>query len=379
MLLDNYFNLFLLMGAVLSVLLSIYLIFYPTKLFANKVLGLLTFSWSVTVFAFIIQSPDFFSRFPHLYGSLDVFTLLFFPLMYVYLRTYLYSDARKISKNLIHIIPALLYLSIFSPFFFQSAETKIEMIHGNLPDWFRSMQMVFNLVIIFQGIFYSVHSLRKLHHFQYFRKARLSHYQLASLKWLRLFVVINVLLWVVGTLGVILEMLQINMIIDLFRLFYLGLTILTLGLGFFTLRRPEFFSEEEDIVNYVFKRYDNFNEQLDEGKKVSDYKILMDYLENEKPYLKPDLKMQDLVDATGLSYKHISEILNTELKKSFFDVINDFRMQTAIDLIKAGFHLKHTLPHLAEQAGFNSKTTFNRIFKKYTGKTPTEYIQFHQY
>ena len=85
--------------------------------------------------------------------------------------------------------------------------------------------------------------------------------------------------------------------------------------------------------------------------------------------------MQDLVNSTGLSYKRISEIFNVEFQKSFFDIVNDYRMKTAIDLINRGYHRQHTLLHLAEQAGFNSKTTFNRTFKKYTGQTPTEYIQ----
>ena len=85
--------------------------------------------------------------------------------------------------------------------------------------------------------------------------------------------------------------------------------------------------------------------------------------------------MQDLVEGTGLSYKRISETLNNEFNQSFFDVINEYRTKAAIKLIDDGFHKDHTLVHLAEQAGFNSKTTFNRIFKKHTGQTPSEYIQ----
>ncbi len=368
---DNYFSIFLLFGAVLSLLFSIFLLFYPNRFYANKVLGFLIFSWAVTVFAYMVQSSDFFLRFPHFFASLDVFVLLFFPLMYIYIRTYLYTDARKIRKNLVHFVPGILYLIIFTPFIIQDSETKIKMIQNDLPGWFRPLQNVFNLVIIFQGIFYTILSLRKLHHFQYFRQSRLKKFQLESLKWLRLFVIINVILWTIGTAGVFLELSGIIIPIDLFALFYLCLTLLTLVLGAFTIRRPEFFSEEEDILRFS-TGVDKVGEK---SVQPNDKERLIKYLEEEKPYLKPDLKMQDMVEATGLSYKRISEIFNTELEKSFFDMVNEYRLQTALRLIREGYHKKHTLPYLAEQAGFNSKTTFNRTFKKYTGQTPTEYIQ----
>jgi AraC-like DNA-binding protein len=266
---------------------------------------------------------------------------------------------------------------VYSPFFFQGTESKSEMIfERTFPAWYLPLQLFFNLLIVGQGIFYSILSLRKLHHFQYFRRVRLTRYQLGSLKWLKLFISLNIVLWLSGTSGFILEVLQINIMVDLFAVFYMGLTILTIVLGVFTLRRPEFFAEEEDILKYLTNKSAQQDIKV-ENKKVSDKELILNYFEKDKPYLKTDLKMQDLVDSTGLSYKRISEIFNVEFQKSFFDIVNEYRMKTAMELINTGFHKQHTLPHLAEQAGFNSKTTFNRIFKKYIGKTPTEYIQSH--
>jgi AraC-like DNA-binding protein len=372
--LENIFNVILLLGAVLSTLLSFYLFFYPIRFFANKVLGALAFSWAMTVFGFMIQSPDFFSRFPHFYASLDVFALLFYPLMYIYLRTYLYEDTRTWKKNILHLTPGLIYVLVYSPFFFQGTESKSEMIfERTFPAWYLPLQLFFNLLIVGQGIFYSILSLRKLHHFQYFRRVRLTRYQLGSLKWLKLFISLNIVLWLSGTSGFILDVLLINIMVDLFDVFYIGLTILIIVLGIFTLRRPEFFAEEEDILKYLTNKSAQQDIKV-ENKKVSDKELILNYFEKDKPYLKTDLKMQDLVDSTGLSYKRISEIFNVEFQKSFFDIVNEYRMKTAMELLNSGFHKQHTLPHLAEQAGFNSKTTFNRIFKKYIGKTPTEYI-----
>ncbi len=375
MVIENYFNLGLLMGTVLSFLLSIYLIFYPNKFFPNKILGVLVFSWSITVFVFVIQSPDFFANYPHLYALLDVFTLLFFPLMYLYIRHYLYKNIKVSKDQIIHFLPALGYLIALSPFFILSGEEKIQLINTEMPSWFVIVQTIFNLVIIIQGVFYSVFSLRTLHHFQYFRKARLSDYQLSSLSWLRTFVTINVILWIIGTTGAILGIFGVQIFINLFKVFYSGLTLLTIVLSIFTMQRPELFAESENILDLLNKPTISKETKSKRGYAPDDFKKLSDYLKNEKPYLKNDLKMQDLVDSTGLSYKLISELFNSEFKKSFYDVMNEYRLEEAIHLIDEKFHVQHTLPYLADKAGFNSKTTFNRVFKKYTGMTPSEFIQ----
>jgi len=372
---NSFFSLILLMGAVLSFLLAMYLSLYPNSFFPNRILGVLVFSWSITVFAFIIQSPEFFEKYPHLYALWDVFTLLYFPLMYLYIRFYLYKDLRITYKTFLHILPALGYLIAFSPFLLLSKDVKLHMLANGFPGWFRPLQAVFNIIIILQGIFYSIYALRTLHHFQYFRKTRFSALQIETINWLRFFVILNIVLWIVGTTGAFLDIFGIAIFIDLFKVFYSGLTLLTILLSIFTIRLPALFSENEDLRMFISQPVNSVPKPITEPEKPSkDYQLLKDHLNSQKPYLKTDLKMQDLMQATGLSYKRISEIFNTEFNKSFFEVINEYRLEEALRLIREDFHKVHTLPHLAEKAGFNSKATFNRVFKKYTGKTPTEYI-----
>ena len=375
MVIDSYFSLGLLMGAVLSFLLSMYLLFYPSKFYPNRILGGLVLSWSITVFAFIVQSPAFFEKYIHLYALWDVLTLLFFPLMYLYVRFYLYKDIRLTYGDLWHFLPAIAYLIVFSPFFFSDAQSKLNYLANGFPFWFQPLQAVFNIIIILQGTFYSIYSFRTLHHFQYFRKTKFSSLQLDALNWLKLFLIINTCLWIFGTTGAFLDIFGISIFINLFNVFYLGLTLLTILLSVFTIQRPALFSESKDIRVLVSNAQPKNKSKVDADNLSSDYTILRDHLIKDKPFLKPDLKMQDLVDATNLSYKRISEVFNNEFNKSFFEVINEYRLKEALLLIENDFHVLHTLPHLAEQAGFNSKATFNRAFKKFTGQTPSEYIK----
>ena len=87
------------------------------------------------------------------------------------------------------------------------------------------------------------------------------------------------------------------------------------------------------------------------------------------------MTLQNLADGSGMTKHRVSELLNAEIGLSFSDVINEYRVKEVIRLINEGSHKQHKLLHLAELAGFNSKATFNRIFKKKTGMTPSQYIQ----
>ena len=374
MIIESYFDLILLLGGVLSFLLSIYLLFYPGNFFPNRILGALVFSWTVTVFVFILYSTDFYKEHVHLYAVMDVFTLMFFPLMFLYLRNYLYRDIKKPWRQFFHFIPAILYLVAFSPFFIQSADAKLKMLIDGFPEWFKIFQSIFNIVIILQGVYYTILCLREIHRFRYFHKKHLSKFQLATLSWLRMFVLVNVILWMFGTAGVILEILGIGLFIDLFKIFYAGLSLFTIALAIFTLKKPELFSESEDIINLGrINKVSSSKNITDQNNK--DFEVFSQFIEREKPYLNSELTMQDLVESTGIPYKRVSEVFNKKFNKSFYEVMNEYRLEEAKDLINKGFHHNYTISHLAEKAGFNSKTTFNRIFKKYTDQTPSDYIR----
>lgn len=154
MLISNYFNLFLLIGAAMSLLISAYLWLTPPAKFANKSLGFLVFCWSITVVSFAMGSQEFFTRFPHAYGLGSTAAFLFFPAFYMYIKSYLYQDARKLSGYWWHFIPFIAFALSISPFYFQSGENKIEFINSRNIDWLNSIFLYGSLIVIAQGIIY---------------------------------------------------------------------------------------------------------------------------------------------------------------------------------------------------------------------------------
>lgn len=104
-------------------------------------------------------------------------------------------------------------------------------------------------------------------------------------------------------------------------------------------------------------------------------KELEQILEAEKLYLESDLKLDDLARKLHVNARTLSEIINQGMGKSFFDLINDYRIEYTKHLMKTNTDKRKTILEFMYESGFNSKSSFNTAFRKYTGSTPTEWMR----
>lgn len=129
----------------------------------------------------------------------------------------------------------------------------------------------------------------------------------------------------------------------------------------------------EDSAAKVKEKYKTSNVSESECKQL--VKKLEHVMQEEKFYANPDLKLIDLAEAVGASSHTLSYLFNQYLKKSFFDYVNDYRMERFKELVARKAHTKYTLDILITKCGFGSRASFFRNFKKMTGMTPNEYIK----
>lgn len=101
-------------------------------------------------------------------------------------------------------------------------------------------------------------------------------------------------------------------------------------------------------------------------------------MKKRKPYLNAGLGLQDLADTISVNMHTVSWVINEGYKKNFFDFINEYRIEEFKRLVNHDQYKHFTFLALALEVGFSSKTTFNRAFKKFTGKTPREYFGTEQ-
>jgi AraC-like DNA-binding protein len=116
---------------------------------------------------------------------------------------------------------------------------------------------------------------------------------------------------------------------------------------------------------------------LSEDQQIAIAGRLARLMEEKKVYTDPDLTLEKLASLMKTPRHHVSEVLNQYLHRSFYQFINDCRMQKVLNLLDQCRRQEITpnILSIAYEAGFNSKSAFNQYFKKTTGFTPTEYLK----
>lgn len=114
-----------------------------------------------------------------------------------------------------------------------------------------------------------------------------------------------------------------------------------------------------------------------EEKSISEDDIILvkNLMEVNKVYLNSELNLSDLAKMAHMSRGQLSEIINTTFEKNFNDFVNGYRVEAFKGMLKDNKHKQLSLLGIAQECGFNSKATFNRVFKKLTNHSPTEYLK----
>ena len=119
------------------------------------------------------------------------------------------------------------------------------------------------------------------------------------------------------------------------------------------------------------QKYEGY--QLDEEIASAYAKEAKDLMEKEKLYRNPDLTLPMLARKLKLSANTLSQVLNGYCGQTFYNFINSYRLEEVASMMRDPKFDDKSVLELLLEAGFKSKSTFNPIFKKWTGKTPSEY------
>jgi AraC-like DNA-binding protein len=160
--------------------------------------------------------------------------------------------------------------------------------------------------------------------------------------------------------------------------------LVILLIGFFGLRQSVIFSREADWlpspeVSETMREIPLIQKKETKSlsftaEELSKWKIQVEkYIEEKKPFLEPEYHLTDLASALKLKPYLLSEILNQGVGGSFFDIINRYRIDEAKRRLRdpAFDHMK--ILAIAMDCGFNSKSSFNDIFRKMNGITPSQF------
>jgi AraC-like DNA-binding protein len=177
---------------------------------------------------------------------------------------------------------------------------------------------------------------------------------------IRFFVVAASLLWVAIILRFAIQRVP-NLLVPL------GASMLVYALGYLKMRRPDASEREKLPVRKTEKL------QLTPERSGRYLNKLLQFMEQERPFTDGDLTIQKLAHKLAIPAPHLSQTINERLGKSFPDFINSYRIEEAKKHLLDPAKKHYTVLAIAEEVGFNSKSSFNEVFKKHVKMTPTEF------
>ena len=305
--------------------------------------------------------------------SFQFITFTYGPLMYLYV-IFMTNPERKFNWfSLLHFIP-------FIVFFVVSVVFRSEPLVRDLRSFFRpdkliSLRIIYGTCFFLSITSYSLLAFLEIGRHQKNLKNFVSYTSgVLTLNWLKIisasFYLAYFILFILGGLNMIGNFIPFDPYFVIFGF----ITIFSFVFSFYGIRQPAIFGQELVHANDEKRDTEKYTKSGLKEKQAKEYLTkLINYVEGHRPYLDRDLSIYDLSKMTGIPRHYITQILNEKHGKNFFTFINEYRVKEVIERFGNPKFRHFTILSIAYDAGFNSKTTFNAIFKSQTGLTPSEF------
>lgn len=367
-------SLLILIGISQGIFLAI-IIFFQKKgnHTANIYMAATILAMSFSIFFGILIKTNLYLYAPHLLWTGYPFQLLFGPFLFLYIKRQV-NPEKKLSMELIHFIPFVLIILLMAPYFKLSGAEKIYL--AKHPEELKPILPVLwlNIATQIQIWIYIVVIWKTLNRHEKSVKQNYSNISKVNLKWIR------DILYQIGVIFIVLSLIIVIRLLfpDLWSYFgeYLDQRIIPILVSIAIYRAGyKALTQLEILFTSVPETTTTDVPQKPSGS--IDQRIL-NFMENKKPFLDPDLTLPQLAEELQLTRNQLSAMINQETGSHFFDFINSYR----IEQVKKDLHDtekdQFTILALALDAGFNSKATFNKVFKKVVGMTPRQYKQLRE-
>ena len=305
--------------------------------------------------------------------SFQFITFTYGPLMYLYVKFMTKPETKFNWFLLMHFIP-------FAAFFVVSVIFRTEPLVRDLRTFFIndkliSLRIIYGTSFFLSITIYSTLSFIEIGRHQRNLKNLVSYTSgILTLNWLKIISVIfymaYFILFILGGLNMIGNYIPFDPYFVIFGF----ITLFSFVFSFYSIRQPVIFDQDLKQGHDEKKNGEKYLKSGLKDKQAKEYlERLISYVGDKKPYLDRDLSIYDLSQATGIPRHYITQILNEKHKKNLYTFINEYRVKEVIERFSNPKYNNYTILAIAFDAGFNSKTTFNAIFKSQTGFTPREF------
>jgi len=331
-------------------------------------------------------------QFPHLLGVEIPLPLAYGPLLYLYTSELTRLTHRR-RYRLLHFVPlALAYLYII-PFYMLTPGRKI-WVYQHEGEGFRERQLLLLCAIVLSGVSYALASWFRLQRHRKRIDAQFSNTEKINLAWLRYLIAGISVIW-------------LTIFLDNEAYIFGAVVAFVCFIGYFGIRQTGIFTDHSRLVweqgsaapdgaaaslaaetagpqepitgagnaaqdTAVKAKYARSGLSQDVALLI--YGNLEALMMRERLFTDPELTLVQLSEKLGTNANHLSQVINMVGNMSFYDYVNALRIAEFTRIAGLPENQKYTLLHLALECGFNSKTSFNRNFKKHTGLSPSEFL-----
>jgi AraC-like DNA-binding protein len=333
-------------------------------------------------------------NYPALLGHIP-YPLVHGPFLFMYTAELTRQQPRNRMVWMLHFVPVILLYIALIPFFRLTLAEKVS-VYLNKGAGYEGLMRICVIAIIISGIAYVAASLYLLNKYRKSIEDEFSNTEKINLAWLRYLIYGIAVVWIAVIFG------DESMVFG-------TVVVFVFCLGYFGIRQPGIFTTaspqlkrtptpstekitsqpgesayhqqlpEEGVdqtgAGTINPKIKYEKSGLDEEKAGKIYNQLVGCMTNQKFFTDSELTLAALAKTLNVHPNHLSQVINSYEGKNFYDYINYQRVEEFKRLAPLPDNRNYTLLSLAFECGFNSKTSFNRNFKKVTGVSPSEYLE----
>jgi len=370
----------------ISFYLFVLLAVKPNKITADKLLMIWQLIATLHLASLYLQVSGNYRQFPNLIGWGDLLALVHGPFLYLYI-LHLTTPIKFSKKKLLHFLPVAFAYLLWLSFLLQSPAQKLLVYdQGFSSPYYKTIGIITNICIIISGIIYVLAAIVLLHRYKKKINEEFSTTDKISLNWLRYLIVGIAGIWVFVIFYPKAEHI------------YFSASLYICFIGFLGVRQQQIFktantssrsaaenpnfstpkenlSEEPASVALMPNKIKYDWSSLTDAEAECIFQQLNKIMAQEKLYKNAELTLSKLAESLKLKDAVLSQVINSKFNKSFYDYINSLRVDECVKMIADEKNQNYTLLSIAFDCGFNSKSSFNRNFRKFTGKSPSDFFR----
>ena len=333
---------------------------------ANALISAFVFMHSLFLIHVSLYLTNYTYSAPHTLSISTVFSFLYGPILYFYFKRITQNYKFK-KRDLLHVLPTIGFIIVFMPIYTLPAEEKLMIMLGaggyEGHPYLQPVTIIKLASLLIYGYLtlqlYRKNSNKLID--KYPHKVRLQR-------------------TIMGMQGVYAGSYAVYAFVIfnftftgiLFHGQLIAMTAIVLYIGYIAYANPKVLVGVQNMAKKVVGKYQNSG--LTPSFSVELKESLESLMLREKLYRQNSLKLEDVAERLGTTRHNTSQVINEHFGLNFFELINKYRVEEAMELLKDTTSNRNIID-VAYEVGYNNKVTFNKSFKRFAQLTPSQFMK----